>query len=170
MNTPQITTATQTATQNHMDVMLAALANNHNAEVIAHKGIYARKFPNTVAVSALATPATSYPIKSYRFDYWAAFYVRLETYLTYGTGQLMQFHGSGGGVGVGTGIFAGANSGTYFYLPPNELPGDCSFYFQPTALGGLVHFWRGDVIIGTLAGAGVGGIGAFGGTGTWSVQ
>ena len=119
---------------------------------------------------SLALAIRGIPLKSWRFDYWAAFYIRFETYLTYDSGDLMQFHGSGGGTAIGAGIYGGGAPGTNFSLSPAELIGECSFYFSPVVVGGLVHFWRGNTSIGTLVGAGIGQVAAFGGTGTWSRQ
>lgn len=152
--------------------LIAEITRQKNAEILEHKRIFAEKFPGTVSPEELVEDPTQYPILSYRYDYWAAFYVRVECYVTYGTpekpGVVRQFHGQGGGVGIGAGIFAGSNPGTWFYVDSNQLLGDCQFWLQPIAIGAYIHFWRGNTTIGGLAGAGAGlGI-SFGGSGTWS--
>lgn len=151
-----------------LDATLEKLARDKNAEILQSKRLFEQKFPGSIAPTALVEAASQYQIKSYRFDYWAAFYIRLECYVTYQTGEVRQFHGEGGGVGVGGGVYGGGNATTYFYVSPSELLGDASFALQPIAIGAWVHFWRGQTNIGTLVGAG-GGTGiAFGGAGSWS--
>jgi len=161
-----------TQTQLSVDQIAEQICRQRNAEILEHKRMFAQKYPGTIDPAALVEATTEYQIKSYRFDYWAAFYIRIECYLTYATGEVMQFHGSGGGSAPGTGIFAGAAPNTTFSLSPQELLGDCSWHLMPVTIGASLHFWRGSTSIGTLVGAGIGVgppiISQFGGSGTWS--
>ncbi|QJC79624.1 hypothetical protein [Pseudomonas umsongensis] len=158
-----------TQTKISIDHIVEQIYKQRNAEILEHKKMFAQKYPGKIDPAALVETTVEYQIKSYRFDYWAAFYIRLECYLTYETGEVMQFHGDGGGVGAGGGVYAGGNSTTFFSLPPKDLIGECSWYLQPVAIGALIHFWRGSTSIGTLVGAGAGTGLSFGGTGTWSM-
>jgi hypothetical protein len=150
-----------------LDQMAAEIARQRNAQFLEGKKRFAQKYPDIFNPALVAAPTTDYRIETFRFDYIAFFYIRFECYITYQSGQKFQFHGEGGGAGIGDGIFAGG--GQPFFVPPNELPGRSDFFFMPEALGGLVHFWRGPKEIGSLVGAGAGGLSlGFGGNGTWS--
>lgn len=149
-----------------MEQMAADLSKQWGSENLARQKRFAEKYGSTAGSVTVEAPA-DFAIQSFRFDYLAlVFYIRIECYVTYQSGEKMQFHGQGGGVGAGDGIFAGGNAG--FTLSPSQLPGDCSFWFQPALIGALIHFWRGGTDIGTLVGAGAGVGFFFGGTGTWS--
>jgi hypothetical protein len=150
-----------------MEQLAADLGKQWESENLAREKRFAEKRSSTAGTPAVAAPADEYQISTFRFDYLAlVFYIRIEAYITYASGEKMQFHGQGGGVGAGDGIFAGGNG--KFFVPPRALPGDCSFWFQPALIGALIHFWRGDTNIGDLVGAGAGVGFFFGGTGTWT--
>lgn len=149
-----------------LDQLSAELSTQWNARVLEGRKTYAEKYPDSISPASVTAAIAQYEISSFRFDFWAFFYIRFECYLTYQTGEKMQFHGQGGGLGGGGGIYGGG--GQPFFVPPSQLPGDSSFFFMPVTVGGAVHFWRGDTNIGSLVGAGIAPVGGFGGTGTWS--
>ena len=148
---------------------MARLTSERNAAALEHKRLFEEKFPGSVEPGALQAPATEYAIKSYNFSYVAFFYVKVWCDITYETGETRRFEGSGGGVGIGDGMYWGGDGTTKFALSPKEIEGrGCEFYLQPVSIGALIHFWSSDLSFGTLVGAGPAvGIGAFGGSGTW---
>ena len=69
------------------------------------------------------------------------------------------------GLGIGSAI----SWGTFWSdVPPDELPGECSFSLEATSVACTMQFWRGDTYLGTYAGGGFGvGVSTSGGSGAW---
>jgi hypothetical protein len=146
------------------------LAAEWNAEVLKNKRLWEAEHPGSVAGSALAAPTAQYALKSWNFEYVAAFYVHVWATVAYQSGDVVRFSGGGGGVAAGGGAYFGGAPNTSFSVSPQGMTGlACTFYLMPVSIGALVHFWTDDLSIGTVVGAGPAvGIGAFGGSGTWS--
>src|SRR4051794_13973054 len=147
------------------------LTAEKNAELLQNKRLFEEKFPGSVEPTALQAAETEYAIKSYSFAFWAAGYVKVWCTVTYATGEVRGFVGSGGGAGAGAGSYYGGAPNTNFALSPKDIVGTKGqFHVGAATIGAYIHFWTPEISIGTLVGVGPGlAIGAFGGSGLWSV-
>jgi hypothetical protein len=90
----------------------------------------------------------------------------VDVWITVNDGTKLHYRGTSWGSGAGGGWVWGG--GTFGYIPPSEVIGDCDFELHSLAEGLQINWHRGSEIIGTFMAAGAAvGLGVFHGSGHW---